>query len=66
MIFNLTFASAGEEISARCVMNGLGKQRSSLRDGDPGVASYSIDLIGGKGGTRSLDPGIMRAVVGSR
>jgi hypothetical protein len=27
---------------------------------DPSVASYAIDSIGGKGGTRTLDPGIMR------
>jgi integrase len=30
---------------------------------DPSGASYAIDSIGGKGGTRTLDPGIMSAVL---
>ena len=32
-------------------------------DRNPAVNFYPIDLIGGEGGTRTLDPGIMSAVL---
>ena len=35
------------------------------RLGNPGIDRYHADLIGGKGGTRTLDPGIMSAFLGS-
>jgi hypothetical protein len=33
------------------------------RPGNFGLRRYHADLIGGKGGTRTLDPGIMSAVL---
>src|SRR5205823_227875 len=36
------------------------------RTGRFGVRRYHADLIGGKGGTRTLDPGIMSAGLGSQ